>query len=64
MVKKIWLFLVDYFKSAGWWGVMFYATLFYVPLAVSSPSFVLAIVLMALYLSIFYFCLYKVFTDM
>lgn len=64
MFSKIKLLVRDIIKLSGGYGLMFYATLVYLPLSVSSPSIVASMLLMGIYLTVFLWCLYNAKDDM
>lgn len=64
MFRKIKLLVLDIIKCSGGYGAMFYATLIYLPLSVSSPSIIVSLLLMVIYLSVFLWCLYNAKDDM
>lgn len=64
MLRKIKLLVLDFIKLSGGYGLMFYATLIYLPLSVSFSSIIVSILLMGVYLGVVLWCLYWEKDDM
>lgn len=64
MFRKIKLLVRDIIKLSGGYGLMFYATLIYLPLSVSSSSIIVSLLLMGVYLGVVLWCLYWEKDDM